>query len=128
VRVFSRLGEGTIRGTCCAAVLIEGQGERDSMSKRVICLALLAMILALGSLAYAQQPKKVTRIGYLSVSDAATESVRSEGIRLALRERGYIEGQNIAIEYQYAERLVINLKTAKQIGLTIPQKVPGKGG
>jgi ABC-type uncharacterized transport system substrate-binding protein len=31
------------------------------------------------------------------------ESTRAEAIRLALRERGYIEGQNIAIEYRYAE-------------------------
>ena len=31
------------------------------------------------------------------------ESTRSEAIRLALRELGYIEGQNIAIEYRYAE-------------------------
>ena len=31
------------------------------------------------------------------------DSARSEGIRLALRERGYIEGQNIATEYRYAE-------------------------
>ena len=30
-------------------------------------------------------------------------STRAEGIRLALRELGYIEGQNIAIEYRYAE-------------------------
>ena len=30
-------------------------------------------------------------------------SARAEGIRLALRELGYIEGQNIAIEYRYAE-------------------------
>ena len=51
----------------------------------------------------AQQPKKVPRIGYLSSVDAATESARAEAIRLALRERGYIEGQNIAIEYRYAE-------------------------
>ena len=51
----------------------------------------------------AQQPKKVPRIGYLSASDPASESTRSEAIRLALRERGYIEGQNIAIEYRYAE-------------------------
>ena len=35
--------------------------------------------------------------------DPVSESARSEGIRLALRERGYIEGQNIAIEYRYAE-------------------------
>jgi len=56
-----------------------------------------------GAVAQAQQPKKVPRIGYLTGADAATESARSEGIRLALRERGYIEGQNIAIEYRYAE-------------------------
>src|SRR5215510_27657 len=34
----------------------------------------------------------------------ATESARVEAIRQALRERGYIEGQNIASEYRYAER------------------------
>ena len=51
----------------------------------------------------AQQPKKVPRIGYLSAFDPATEFTRSETIRLALRELGYIEGQNIAIEYRYAE-------------------------
>ena len=54
-------------------------------------------------IAEAQQPKKVPRIGYLSTTDAATDSARAEGIRLALRELGYIEGQNIAIEYRYAE-------------------------
>jgi putative tryptophan/tyrosine transport system substrate-binding protein len=61
------------------------------------------VLLALGVTAEAQQPKKVPRIGYLSPSDAATESTRSEPIRRALRELGYIEGQNIAIEYRYAE-------------------------
>ena len=35
--------------------------------------------------------------------DPASESARSEAIRLALRELGYIEGQNIAIEYRYTE-------------------------
>jgi len=56
-----------------------------------------------GAVVEAQQPKKVPRIGYLVSSDPATESTRSEAIRLALRELGYIEGQNIAIEYRYAE-------------------------
>ena len=56
-----------------------------------------------GAVAEAQQPKKVSRIGYLSRRDAATDSARAEAIRLALRELGYIEGQNIAIEYRYAE-------------------------
>ena len=56
-----------------------------------------------GVVATAQQPKKVPRIGYLSAVDPVTDSARAEGIRLALRELGYIEGQNIATEYRYAE-------------------------
>jgi putative ABC transport system substrate-binding protein len=56
-----------------------------------------------GVVVEAQQPKKVPRIGYLSSVDAASESTRSEAFRLALRELGYIEGQNIAIEYRYVE-------------------------
>src|SRR3990170_16661 len=73
------------------------------MRKKITRRAFCSMLLALPFPAWAQQPKKVPRIGYLSAFDAATESARSEGIRLALRERGYIEGQNIAIEYRYAE-------------------------
>ena len=56
-----------------------------------------------GAVAEAQQPKKVPRIGYLSQLDPDTESTRSEAIRLALRQLGYIEGQNIATEYRYTE-------------------------
>ena len=66
-------------------------------------ILVVVTLLALGVIAEAQQPKKVPRIGYLSITDAATESARAEAIRLALRELGYIEGQNIAIEYRYAE-------------------------
>jgi putative ABC transport system substrate-binding protein len=56
-----------------------------------------------GAVVEAQQPGKVPQIGYISPRDPASESSRSEAIRLALRELGYIEGQNIAIEYRYAE-------------------------
>ena len=62
------------------------------------------MLFALCSSAAAQQPKKVSRIGYLScVRLQLMSPLVSEAIRLALRERGYIEGQNIATEYRYAE-------------------------
>jgi len=47
------------------------------------------------------QPKKIPLIGYLSSGTAASEAPRSRGIRLALRELGYIEGQNITIEFRY---------------------------
>jgi putative ABC transport system substrate-binding protein len=61
------------------------------------------LLFALCLPAGAQQPKKVPLIGYLTPSGAATDATRSEAIRLALRELGYIEGQNIAIVYRYAE-------------------------
>ena len=63
------------------------------------------LLLASVHLTEAQQLKKVHRIGYLSAWDAASESSRAEGVRLALRDFGYIEGQNISIEYRYAESL-----------------------
>ena len=66
-------------------------------------ILVVVVLLAVAAIAEAQQPKKVPRIGYLSTFDPASESARTEGIRLALRELGYIEGQNIAIEYRYAE-------------------------
>ena len=61
------------------------------------------MLLAVAVMAEAQQTRSVTRIGYLSSVNPANESARADGIRLALHERGYIEGQNIAIEYRYGE-------------------------
>ena len=73
------------------------------MHKKITGLALCALLFALSFPADAQQPKKVPRIGYLSAGDPARDSARAEAIRLALRELGYIEGQNIAIEYRYAE-------------------------
>jgi len=73
------------------------------MNKNLGLIVLAIVFLTTASIADAQQPKKISRIGYLSGFDSARESSRSETIRLALRERGYIEGQNIAIEYRYAE-------------------------
>ena len=66
------------------------------------CL-LTTVLLTAAPLVQAQQPKKVPQLGYLSSGNPTTESVRSESIRLALRKLGYIEGQNIAIAYRYAE-------------------------
>jgi ABC-type uncharacterized transport system substrate-binding protein len=73
------------------------------MKKQITFLTLCAMLFALSVSTEAQQPKKVPRIGYLSNIDPSGESARSEGIRRALRELGYIDGQNIAIEYRYSE-------------------------
>jgi len=71
--------------------------------KRFVGLFAIFVTLAACGVALAQQPKKAPRIGYLSNLDSARESSRVEAIRRALRELGYIEGQNIAVEYRYAE-------------------------
>src|SRR5262249_23590061 len=73
------------------------------MKKAAVPILVAVILLTVAVVTEAQQPKKVARIGYLSNTDPATESARSEAIRRALRELGYIEGQNIAIEYRYAE-------------------------
>ena len=73
------------------------------MSKNVLRLTLAAMLFALSFPAEAQQAKKVARIGYLSAQGPVSDSTLSEGIGLALRERGYIEGENIVTEYRYGE-------------------------
>jgi len=78
--------------------------EVKAVKQKIFALALCAMLLALCGSANAQQPKKIPRIGYLSNGDSASEAVRSDAIRLALRDLGYIEGQTIAIENRYADR------------------------
>ncbi len=60
--------------------------------------ALCALLFCRGAAAEESPADRISIDG-----DAATESARAEAIRLALRELGYIEGQNIATEYRYAE-------------------------
>jgi putative ABC transport system substrate-binding protein len=76
---------------------------KSAILSGALLFALWSMLLAHCFSVQAQQPKKVPRIGYLSALDPAGEATRAEAIRMALRELGYIEGQNIAIEYRYGE-------------------------
>jgi len=65
----------------------------------VLVLAVITAVLA----AEAQQPSKMARIGYIEFGSAAPGTPLLEAFRLGLRELGWIEGQNIAIEVRYAE-------------------------
>src|SRR5215510_12715391 len=73
------------------------------MKKAAVPILVAVILLTVAVVTEAQQPTKVSRIGYLSAVDPATDSARAGGLRLTLRELGYIEGQNIAIEYRFAE-------------------------
>ena len=70
------------------------------MTKEVFLLTLCSLLLVLCPAAEAQQATKVPRIGILG-SSSISGSARSQAIRAALREIGYNEGQNIAIEERY---------------------------
>jgi putative ABC transport system substrate-binding protein len=55
-------------------------------------------------LAAAQQPKKIPLIGFVTpIGDPNTPGPQVEAFRQGLRDRGYIEGKNIVVEYRYTE-------------------------
>jgi len=72
---------------------------------RLVGLAVvLTLSLALALLAAeAQQAGKVPRIGYLNPGSATTQHRILEAFKQSLRDQGYIEGQNVAIESRFAE-------------------------
>jgi len=78
-------------------------------NKRVCCLVLCATLLGLCLPAGAQQPTKIPRIGYLTLSSSSPSPLQ-EAFRGGLRQLGYIEGQTIHIEYRYAAGKVEHLK------------------
>jgi putative ABC transport system substrate-binding protein len=70
------------------------------MKKKIPILTLCAVLFALCFSVDAQQSKKIPRIGFITNYDAVTESIRMEAIGRALREFGYVEGRDIAFEFQ----------------------------
>ena len=72
------------------------------MKEKIRVLTLCALLAALCASAEAQQPKKVPRIGVLTVgTEKTTTSLKAFSQRL--HELGYQEGKNIVVEYRYAE-------------------------
>jgi putative ABC transport system substrate-binding protein len=63
--------------------------------------ALVIAFIGLAGVVESQQPKKIPRIGYLSLRSGF--GVNDEAFRQRLRELGYVEGQNIVIEWRFAE-------------------------
>ena len=96
------------------------------MKKAAVPSILVAVVLlVLGVAAHAQQAAKVPRIGYLSL--AAKASPRDEAFVKQLRDLGWVDGQNIAIEYRWAANKAENLATLADelVGLKVDMIAAG---
>ena len=72
------------------------------MTKKILVWLLVIFFVANVSVAQAQQPTKIPRIGFLTGSLRFPHG-RIEAFRQGLRELGYVEGKNIVIEWRYTE-------------------------
>lgn len=82
---------------------------KSNMQKRPRGLKLarlVAFVVALtmcGAVAHSQQPSKISRLGWLTASSLAAQATRIEAFRQGLRDLGYVEGKNVAIELRSAD-------------------------
>jgi putative ABC transport system substrate-binding protein len=74
------------------------------MKKAAVPSILVAVVLlTVTVIANAQQPPKVPRIAFLLGGSSSFYSARIDPFKQGLKELGYVDGKNIAIEYRYAE-------------------------
>ena len=77
-----------------------GFSIKASKSRKTLGLALFIMLFALCTPVHAQQLPKVPRIAVVTGSTLTALRFRAEGFRKGLQELGWIEDQNIAVEYR----------------------------
>src|SRR5687767_7819048 len=82
---------------------IRQQAVVNSRSSKIFASAFCALLLAVIAPVAAQQPKKVIRIGYVDAGSPATTGHRADAFVQGLRDLGYVERQNIFIDYRWAE-------------------------
>ena len=101
-------------------------GVMKTMSRKLVCVALVALLLTFSIPAEAQQPTKIPLIGRL---DGLANSARIEALRHGFRELGYVEGKNLAIEWRYAEENLDRLPAlvAELVRLKVDIIVTGGG-
>jgi putative tryptophan/tyrosine transport system substrate-binding protein len=73
------------------------------MSKKTLAIVLATLALTCVRLAEAQQSGKIPRVGYLTNDSLSADLPRRDGFKQGLREHGYLEGQNIVVEYRTSE-------------------------
>ena len=89
-------------GGSCDPITAGSKGaEAKRMSKSIVFICLLVTVLLRAGLAEAQQSAKTYRIGFLA--NAASRGPEQEEYQKALHELGYIEGQNLIIDWRFSK-------------------------
>ncbi len=104
-------------------------GRRQAIIRKILWL-LATLVIADVDLGEAQQPAKtIPRIGVLRNDTPTTFASRNEAFLQGLRELGYVDGQNVFIEYRYAETKLDRLPklAAELVGLKVDVIVVGGG-
>ena len=91
----------TVSSDQVSGVRFQHELRPTAMQRTLIGIAVGAVLFALCFPAEAQQAKKIPRIGILFIG--SRDQPHLDSFKQGLRERGYTEGENIAIEYRYAE-------------------------
>src|SRR5262245_10363254 len=100
--------DGTAAPVTAGAVGANRPTQELAPSQERVCqrlaLVVVACVLLSTSLnaAVAQQPGKIPRVGFLTAFSSSDYPLWREGFRQGLRDHGYTEGQNIVVEYRYA--------------------------
>jgi putative ABC transport system substrate-binding protein len=71
--------------------------------KKAVAILIAIVLLALGVIAEAQQPKKIASIGYFFASTPAATAYNIEAFRQGMRELGHVEGKTFILELRYGE-------------------------
>jgi putative tryptophan/tyrosine transport system substrate-binding protein len=97
----------TARGEICGrgGLYLSSQLEcqRDDRMRRRILLAGLSGTALAGAPSRAQQPATTPLIGYLGGRSLATDAHLLQSVKDGLKDSGYVEGQNVAFEFRWAD-------------------------
>ena len=77
---------------------LSGNPKSAIQNRKWLGIAFAVAFATCGAAAQAQQPKKVSRIGYLTGTSLSANPARTDAFRQGLRQLGYVDGKNIVIE------------------------------
>ena len=81
----------------------------DGLTRRGVVAGLTGLLAAPQRSSAQQAPAKLPRVGWIWVGPSARNPTEAAGFRQGLKDRGYIEGQNIVADYRFGEDHVDSL-------------------